>query len=166
MTASVIFTVHGKPQPWRRSRTGSGHHFMDGATRSYQSEIKTEAAKAMLAGGIAAPLLEGPLAMMVVAIFAKPASWSKKRAKAAIWCASAPDVDNICKGIADACNGLVFKDDRQIARLVVDKRYSDDGSARVEVGIIQIVEVANDPVLAGTGRLHHEQSGADGAPAH
>lgn len=34
-----------------------------------------------------------------------------------------PDCDNLAKAVQDACNGLLWHDDRQICKLVVEKRY-------------------------------------------
>jgi Holliday junction resolvase RusA-like endonuclease len=35
-----------------------------------------------------------------------------------------PDVDNYAKGVKDACNGIVWKDDSQVVELFVRKFYS------------------------------------------
>lgn len=32
-----------------------------------------------------------------------------------------PDVDNLCKFIMDACNGVIYRDDIQVFRLVATK---------------------------------------------
>jgi Holliday junction resolvase RusA-like endonuclease len=138
----VAFTVHGKPQPWRRARTGQGRFFKDRATESYQGEIKHACAMAMLAAddGLGEALLTGPLELVVTAIFPKPTSLSRKRAALLRWHAKTPDYDNVAKGVSDALNGLAYADDRQIARALVNKRYSDDGSARLEIEITQLEE--------------------------
>ena len=44
-----------------------------------------------------------------------------------------PDLDNIAKIVADALNGLAYRDDSCIVDLVVRKRYGVE--ARVEVKI-------------------------------
>lgn len=49
-----------------------------------------------------------------------------------------PDIDNICKIIEDALNGVAYKDDNQVAILNAEKYYSDD--ERVEV----IIEYGNN----------------------
>lgn len=35
------------------------------------------------------------------------------------------DIDNLAKGILDACNGVLWKDDKQIVRLTVEKHFSE-----------------------------------------
>jgi Holliday junction resolvase RusA-like endonuclease len=37
-----------------------------------------------------------------------------------------PDVDNLAKAILDALTGVLWRDDAQICRLHIDKRYTDD----------------------------------------
>lgn len=62
-------------------------------------------------------------------------SWSNKKRMAAIsgvlLPTSKPDLDNVLKGILDAMNGVVFKDDKQVVDVVIRKRYAD--TARVVV---------------------------------
>ena len=35
-----------------------------------------------------------------------------------------PDADNYAKAALDGCNGILFRDDSQVADLIVRKRYS------------------------------------------
>lgn len=44
-----------------------------------------------------------------------------------------PDVDNIAKGILDPLNGLVWKDDKQVFRLVIEKQYGESDYVNVEI---------------------------------
>ena len=37
-----------------------------------------------------------------------------------------PDLDNIAKGILDAMNGIIYKDDVQVVRLSLQKHYSTE----------------------------------------
>ena len=56
-----------------------------------------------------------------------PASWSKKKQEDAllsrIYPTVKPDDDNIAKIVLDACNGIVYLDDKQAVDLIVRKRY-------------------------------------------
>lgn len=36
-----------------------------------------------------------------------------------------PDIDNLCKGVLDALNGVAFIDDAQIIKLCCEKNFSD-----------------------------------------
>jgi Holliday junction resolvase RusA-like endonuclease len=63
--------------------------------------------------------LTGPLAAHVRAVFPRatrdgvgPRAWNTK---------AQGDVDNVAKAVLDAANGIGFIDDRQVARLVVEK---------------------------------------------
>lgn len=72
-----------------------------------------------------------PLFLLVTAYFARPKSL---RAMGAAWRPSRPDVDNLSKSVLDAGNGVLWHDDDQVVRLVVEKRYAAVGeSARVLV---------------------------------
>ena len=44
-----------------------------------------------------------------------------------------PDVDNIAKSILDALNGFVFKDDNQVSKISVEKRYALEEKIIVKV---------------------------------
>lgn len=80
------------------------------------------------------------LRMDVKAYFEIPKSTSKKAREAmligAIRPTKKPDVDNLIKTIADACNALAYHDDSQIVQATVEKYYSDN--PRVEVTIVDI----------------------------
>lgn len=42
-----------------------------------------------------------------------------------------PDTDNIAKSILDSLNGIAYKDDKQVTRLTVEKRYDEQPSVSV-----------------------------------
>ena len=50
-----------------------------------------------------------------------------------------PDLDNYAKAILDALNGIVFKDDNQVAYLKLEKRYSLN--PRIELKILSEHEI-------------------------
>ena len=84
--------------------------------------------------------LEGQIAMTVTAYFGIPKSASK-RVRADMLSGIArptkkPDVDNLIKIIADALNGLAYKDDSQIVLAIIEKWYSD--IPRVEITIEEV----------------------------
>ena len=66
-----------------------------------------------------------------------PSSWSKKKQAAAeageVRPTGRPDLDNIVKLYADAFNGVVWRDDSQVVRVVSEKRYSDRPGVLVTV---------------------------------
>ena len=44
-----------------------------------------------------------------------------------------PDIDNIAKSILDAMNGFVFKDDNQVAKISIEKRFATEEKAEIIV---------------------------------
>lgn len=140
MTA-VEFEVRGTPVP-----QGSGRTFVVAgrAVRAtttapllaWRGAIASEA-RAAMAG---APLMEGPVELEVEFRPAvRPAShWLPANARrllralrleAPLWHAQAPDVDKLCRACLDALSGVVYADDRQVARLTASKRWPADGEA-------------------------------------
>lgn len=76
-------------------------------------------------------------ACAVKAIFRMPIpeSWSKKKRAEAIGkpVPVKPDIDNLVKGLFDAANGIVWKDDNQVVRCEAEKVYSDSPGITLEV---------------------------------
>lgn len=117
----IAFHVPGEPVAKGRPRfvRATGHTFTPAKTISYEGQVKSAAYVAM---DCARPM-EGPLRLTVRATFLVPQSWPQKRKREAIWKTSKPDADNIAKIVKDALNGLVYRDDAQIAELIVQKKY-------------------------------------------
>jgi Holliday junction resolvase RusA-like endonuclease len=66
--------------------------------------------------------------VVIEAFFSIPVSWSRKRRSLALGGELRPTVTpdwNNLGGVTDACNGVVWADDRQIVNGIVVKRYSD-----------------------------------------
>jgi Holliday junction resolvase RusA-like endonuclease len=84
---------------------------------------------------LARPAFLEPVELTIVAVFPCPRSERRKRKPAqrrphALW----PDADNVGKAVMDAGKGVLWQDDGQVARLVVEKLYgAQDEEPRVEV---------------------------------
>lgn len=82
---------------------------------------------------------ELPLAMKVVAYMGIPKSKSKKFRQAAVEGTERPtkkpDLSNIVKGVEDALNGLLYKDDSQIVSLKLKKYYSEEPRLEVTLSL-------------------------------
>jgi Holliday junction resolvase RusA-like endonuclease len=116
----IRFTVPGKPCAKQSVRfTRSGHRYQPEDVLAYHDKIGWYARSA--APGV---LLDGPVAVEIVASFLTPRSWSKKKIAAAAWHIGRIDVDNLAKALGDGLKGVLIKDDGQIARLVIEKRWS------------------------------------------
>lgn len=140
--AVIEFVVPGEPvgkgRP-RAFRAGAGvRMFTPEKTARYENLVAMAAQEAM-AGR--APM-EGAVAVGMVFVTVPPASWSMKKRNQAldgqIRPTTKPDCDNVLKAIADACNGIVWRDDKQITDVAIRKRYGMRPMAQV---IVQPAEV-------------------------
>lgn len=127
----IRLTIPGLPQGKGRARFGNGRTYTPAKTVAYEGLIAFAGQQAM-AGR---ELLTAPIYIQVHAFFPIPASWSKKRRTQAAtslqWHTGKPDGDNILKAVGDGLNGVVWKDDSQVAFAKVLKHYAD--TPRVEI---------------------------------
>jgi Holliday junction resolvase RusA-like endonuclease len=142
MSFIVTFTVDGTPVGKQRARYARrGNHVMaytPEKTRTYESLIKDEAAKAM---GSSEPLNTSVSLYLYIRV-PIPASATKKRleaiAKGDEKPIKKPDASNILKSVEDGMNGVVYKDDSQIVNIHVTKVYSSQ--AGVDVCVKECLE--------------------------
>jgi Holliday junction resolvase RusA-like endonuclease len=68
-----------------------------------------------------------------------PQSWSYKKQAAMreAWHTQKPDVDNVAKAILDALKNR-WRDDTQVARLTVDKRWTDCEQGHTWIEILEL----------------------------
>jgi Holliday junction resolvase RusA-like endonuclease len=73
-----------------------------------------------------------------------PKSWPKSKHMSAlrgiVRPAGRPDLDNLAKLLLDALNGILWVDDAQICRLVIEKRYAELPATVLEVTHADAVE--------------------------
>jgi Holliday junction resolvase RusA-like endonuclease len=140
----IEFVVPGEPvgkgRP-RAFRMGNGVRMHTPENTARYENLVAIAAQQAMAGR--APM-GGPVAVEMVLVTAPPASWSQKKRNQAldrmILPTTKPDCDNVLKAIADACNGIVWGDDRQITDVVIRKRYGMRPMARVTVRPAEVCE--------------------------
>lgn len=133
----IRIIVPGKPVAKGRPRltTINGHAraFTPERTVRYENLVATAGAEVMDG---AAPL-EGALSVTLFAHFPLPKGASKaRRALAAAgreWHTCRPDGDNIIKAACDALNGIVWRDDAQIASVQIVKLYQETPRLVIEV---------------------------------
>lgn len=133
------FEVPGSPigqgRPKFSTINGHAKAYDPEKSRNYKAYVKLLATQAMKEQGFT--MLEGPCCLDILAFFEVPKSKSKKFREAALsgleYPTKKPDLSNIIKGIEDAINNLVYKDDACIVSLSVCKFYSE--VPRVEVVI-------------------------------
>lgn len=134
---TISFTVpgapHGKGRPRFANRGKFVQTYTDDKTASYENLVKLAASRSM--AGI--ELLTCPVAVELYLFVTPPASWSKKKTEAAlageVFPTTKPDVDNVLKSIADAINGIVWGDDKQMVDVLIRKRYAVKPCAHVVV---------------------------------
>ena len=138
----ITFVVPAIPvaQPRQRHRivTTAGRSFATNYTPAKSPVNDFKASVRMAAWqAYSGPPLEGPLSVQIIAVFPRPASkrW-KNKPMLRFPKLSKPDADNIAKANLDALNGLLFVDDAQVARLLVEKWLaSGDEQPHVEISV-------------------------------
>ncbi len=124
---TLRFHIPGEPiakgRPRSFVRNGHVAHYTPEKTARYENLVRLAAQQAM-AGD--APR-EGAVRLTVAAVFAIPASWSKKRQAEAVRApvTKRPDLDNVVKAIKDGCNGVLWRDDCQVACLIATKTFGE-----------------------------------------
>jgi Holliday junction resolvase RusA-like endonuclease len=122
----ITFNLPGKPHGKGRPRaTSTGRMYTPQATRDAEGFIRHQAAQAMTGQEV----LRGAVQAWVEIEVEPPQNTSKKLRKRMIdgevFPAKKPDMDNIIKAIFDACNGVVYVDDKQVVQLSMMKRYGE-----------------------------------------
>lgn len=134
---TVSFVIPGTPVGKGRPKFARRGAFVTAytpeKTASYENLVKVKAEQAM----VGRPMFEGAVEVSIRLFVTPPASWSQKKQREAlagnVFPTSKPDIDNVLKGIMDACNEIVFKDDKQAVDVRVVKRYGQVARAAVEV---------------------------------
>lgn len=124
ITITIPGEMRGKGRPRFSVRGGHARAYTDAKTANAETWIK---ACAVSQAGLKP--LDTAVSLDMAITVEVPASWSRKKREKAlageIWPTGKPDIDNSCKLVADALNGIVWKDDKQIVRLVASKRYGE-----------------------------------------
>ena len=135
--SEVRITIPGQPVAQGRPRittvNGFARAYDPAKSRSWKGVAQVHMVEAMRAAGVAP--IEGAVEVEVLAVFDCPMSSHRKREPVPRrWKATKPDSENIAKAVLDAGNGVLYRDDGQVARLTVAKVVGAQGeAARVEV---------------------------------
>ncbi|MGF3103670.1 RusA family crossover junction endodeoxyribonuclease [Rossellomorea sp. DUT-2] len=124
----IQFTVYGTPVAQGRPRFSS----QGGFARAYdpkKSKDFKKYVKLVAAEHRPKKLFEGPLQLFIRVYKPTLKNFSKKKLAAAesgeLRPVTKPDVDNYVKGIKDACNQILWKDDSQVVELLASKWFSE-----------------------------------------
>ena len=137
MTDTISFEVPGPPVAKGRGRVGrlaNGRPtvFTPAQTRSYEDRLRGAAVQAMRGRD----LLYGAVEVTLEVRLPVPESWlsSTKRLALAgeVWPTKRPDLDNYIKTL-DALNGVVWRDDSAVVRIVANKVYSERPALAITV---------------------------------
>jgi len=120
----ISFTFDGVPGPKPRPRIGKSHIYSPKAKNVDTLKFAAWRARPQ-------KLLTGPLRMTLYVYYKSP---NRKRI---IYKSSRPDIDNILKTVMDACRGLIYKDDAQIACCKAEKNWGFDNKTIVEIEEIE-----------------------------
>ena len=129
------FTIYGKAVAKARPRvTKSGYAYTPKTTKEFEAKVKEAYLK--YCGDSMFPE-STPLAICIEFQFAPPKSWSQVKRKKAkereIFPTCRPDVDNLCKSIGDALNGVAYHDDSQIVAMTARKIYAREDKTKVVI---------------------------------
>ena len=132
----ISFTVPGDPvaQPRHKVSTRGGfakaYIPKDHPIHAYKEAIQL-AAKIAMAGR--APV-EGPVLVTVLFRFGRPKSHSKA-ARSNDNHKQKPDLDNLCKAVLDALNGICWTDDSQVCQIRASKAWRTEGQTIVLIDL-------------------------------
>lgn len=123
----LAFTVPGKPVPKQRARKGAGGRwYTPQATRQYEATVGWAAVAARNAWQRTGKRLLWPLdAQYAVTIRVTPQTRRRM------------DLDNAAKSLLDGITGVLWNDDSQVARLVVERTDLGEPSVNVIVTAIR-----------------------------
>ena len=128
------FEIKEKAIGKQRPRYSSKTHRMYTPTKTSTFEEKVKwAFKSKY--NIETELSTKPFKAKIIAVFEPAKSLSKKKKEELLYkdYTKKPDADNIAKIILDSLNGLAYKDDNQVAELLVSKKYGDENKIIVEI---------------------------------
>ena len=131
MTVTVKFHVAGRPQQRGSKKAiprkdGGRPLMVDANSKSgpWMATVAMEASAAMQGR----PLIAGPVEVTYCFRFKySKGHYTKKglRPTAPVFYEKAPDLDKLARAAGDAMTGVVYRDDKQIVRLITEKRYTE-----------------------------------------
>ena len=133
----IMFSVPGEPTGKGRPRmTKQGHTYTPQKTVEYENLVRQEYLRQC---GVKFQD-NTPLLVKMKAIYAIPKTASKdkrrKMEEVKLFPLKRPDIDNVCKCILDALNGIAYRDDAQVVDCRIVKIYGN--TPRVEIEIAEL----------------------------
>lgn len=122
-----------KAVPKARPRVTSRGTFMP----PNYTKFKTDFARLYRACGTVDKIDNGEVSIVVTFIFEVPKSWTRKMRENPNNTRIVKDLDNLEGGVMDALNGIAYTDDRQVTKIISEKRYGVEDRVEIEVKMVQ-----------------------------
>lgn len=109
MKAGISFTIEGNAVPKQSFKVGKGGGYTPERVKAWQQQVTAAAHNATIDNPAFEPFMNDELLQANIAFFLT----HKRRV----------DVDNLSKAVLDGCNGILWKDDRQVVELHLTKKH-------------------------------------------
>jgi len=141
MAVIIAFSIPGEPGYAQRMRAA----VVRGHVRVYQPKNNVISTKIIQDYALEAMQgrkpLEGPLSLEIVAYYLYPHSWSKRaRERNGPFKLSRPDATNIAKLAEDSLNSIVWKDDSQVVRILIEKRFDEVARTEIRIELLTVAQ--------------------------
>ncbi len=127
----MIGDITGKARPRMNTRTGKA--YTPAKTKLYEYSLREYFA---INYPNAKPL-EGRVKVTIIAYYNIPKSTSKKKAAEMLnnnlSPTKKPDIDNVIKIVLDAMNNFAYKDDIQVTKLEIEKKYAEIPKIHIKI---------------------------------
>lgn len=130
----LTFWIPGQPIGKGRPRFAKGRAYTPPTTHRAEKLVAAIASDAMMSAGFEP--FTASVSVLIVARYRIPPSWTKAKkaqAEAHDIAPGKPDLDNVVKLVLDACNGVCFEDDAQVARIEAIKTFSEEPGVLVRL---------------------------------
>lgn len=154
----LVITIPGEPQSWDRAglNTRGKIQFFDRKAKE-KSFIKQSLSAFVRTTPLNSPqavlqqeMFMSSISLDITCFFSPPASFNKRDKILLGWGLlykkTRPDIDNLCKLIMDAGNGILYKDDAQIVSLSSKKFFSHNPRTVIRIGIMDIDKTIREVV--------------------
>lgn len=146
----IVAAIPGRPQPQPRGRVARVGRRLGIRNTPRSIAWKEHAAWHLQLAMRGRALLEGPVAVGLVVVFPLAVSRRRKRPVPRTWCdLDVGDVDNCEKAVFDAANGIVWRDDSQVAVSPTVRLVGAQGEEpRVELAAVEVMSLCPSTLTA------------------
>jgi Holliday junction resolvase RusA-like endonuclease len=130
---AITFSIPGNPVPQPRTKVCVRNNKPHGYVEKKHPIHAYRQAVALAARAAGVVEADGPVSVIVDAVFARPKSHlNKSGVKPTAPALPRPDVDNLGKAVLDALQE-VMGDDKNVSRLLVEKSWGTEGRTTVRI---------------------------------